>query len=69
MTHKKCQRATSGLAKLGGKVTTRTSVRPLTVSDNPNDVQLSPNFAKPPGRCMQAGESAAGKNKKRQYNQ
>ena len=50
MTHKKCQRATSGLAKLGGKVTTRTSVRPLTVSDNPNDVQLSPNFAKPPGR-------------------
>jgi len=41
---------TGGLAKLGGKVITRTSVRPLTVSDNPNGVQPIPNFAKPPGR-------------------
>jgi len=55
--------------KIGVKVITQTSARRLTVSDNPNGVQSSPNFAKPPGRCMQAGESAAGKNKKRQYNQ
>jgi len=37
---------TSGLAKLGCKVITRTSARPLTVSDNPNGVQSSPNFQK-----------------------
>ena len=36
-----------GLAKLWGKVITRTLARPLTVSDNPNDVQSLPNFAKP----------------------
>jgi len=40
-------RTTSGLAKLGGKVTTRISARRLTVSDNPNGVQSSPNFANP----------------------
>jgi len=45
---------------LGGKVTTRTSARPLTVSDNPNGVQSRPNFAKPPGRYVQAADSAAG---------
>jgi len=33
----------------------------LTVSDNPNGVQSFLNFAKPPGRCMQAGESAVDK--------
>ena len=43
-------RTTSGLAKFGGKVIARTSARPLTVSNNPNGVQLSPNFANPPGR-------------------
>ena len=43
-------RLTSGLAKLGCKVITRVSARPLTVSDNPNDLQLRPNFAKSPGR-------------------
>jgi len=47
---------TSGLAKLGGKVITRTSARRLTVSDNPNCVQLSPNFAKPLGCYLQATE-------------
>ena len=43
--------------EIGVKVIARTSVRPLTVSDNPNDVQLRPNFAKPPGRYRQCGES------------
>ena len=33
----------------------------ITVSDNPNSVQSSPNFAKPPGRCMQTDKSAVGK--------
>ena len=47
--------------KIGGKVITRISVCPLTVGDNPNDVQSSPNFAKPPGRYLQAGESAMDK--------
>jgi len=41
---------------LGCKVTTRTSARPLSVSDNPNGVQSIPNFAKPPGCCTQAVE-------------
>ena len=41
--------------EIGGKVITRISVHPLTVSDNPNGVQSRPNFAKPPGRCVQAG--------------
>jgi len=49
------------LAKLGGKVITRTSARPLIVGDNPNGVQSRPNFAKPPGRYLQAADSAAGK--------
>jgi hypothetical protein len=31
-------------------------VFPLTVRDNPNCVQSFPNFAKPPGRYLQAGE-------------
>ena len=48
------------MAKLGGKVIARISVRPLTVSDNPNCVQLSPNFAKPPGRYRQAADSECG---------
>ena len=55
----KCQHLTSGLAKLGGKVITRISARPLTVGDNPNCVQLRPNFAKPPGRCMQTDGSTS----------
>ena len=33
-------------AKLGGKVIIRTLACPITVSDNPNGVQLIPNFAK-----------------------
>ena len=51
-TKKETLPITSGLAKLGGKVITRTSACPLTVSGNPNSVQLSPNFAKPPGRYL-----------------
>ena len=35
----------------------RTSVRPLTVGDSPNGVSSVPNFAKPPGRYLQAGGS------------
>ena len=46
--------------KIGGKVITRTSVCPLTVSDNPNGMQLIPNFAKPPGRYLQAVDSEQG---------
>ena len=45
MSERECQHITSGLAKLGCKVIIQTSVRPLTVSDNPNGVQLRPNFA------------------------
>jgi hypothetical protein len=55
----KHQQPTSGLAKLGLKLLPEILLRPLTVGDSPNCVQLSPNFAKPPGRCTQAGESAA----------
>jgi hypothetical protein len=54
----RCQRLTSGLAKLGGKVIVRISVFPLTVGDSPNCAQSSPNFVKPPGRYMQGGEFA-----------
>ena len=54
----KRQQITSGLAKLGCIVITRTSVCPLTVSDNPNCVQLRPNFVKPPGRCRQCRGTA-----------
>ena len=42
--------------EIGVKVIAQTSARPLTVSDNPNGVQSSPNFAKPPGRYLQAAE-------------
>jgi len=41
--------------EIGVKVIARTLVSRLTVSDNPNGVQLSPNFAKPPGRYRQCG--------------
>ena len=44
--------------EIGVKVITRISARPLTISDNPNGVQSIPNFAKPPGRYLQPGESA-----------
>ena len=43
------QHTTSGLAKLGGKVITRISVRPLTVSGNPNSVQLYPQLRQAAG--------------------
>ena len=52
----KKRRLTGGLAKLGCKVITRTSARRLTVSDNPNCVQSSPNLAKPLGCYLQAAE-------------
>ena len=51
--------------EIGVKVITRISVRPLTVSDNPNGVQSSPNFAKPLGRYRQAADSAAGQRSKK----
>ena len=35
--------------EIGVRVITRTSVHPLTVSDSPNCVQSSSNFAKPAG--------------------
>ena len=45
--------------EIGVKVIARISARLLTVSDNPNGVQLRPNFAKPPGRYRQAADSEA----------
>ena len=56
---------TGGLAKLGCKVILRLrsvtiiriSVRPLIVGNNPNGVQSNPNFAKPPGRYLQAAKA------------
>jgi len=45
------------LGEIGVKVIARTSAHRLTVSDNPNGVQLIPNFAKPLGRYRQAGRS------------
>jgi hypothetical protein len=47
--------------EIGGEVIIRISVYPLTVGVNPNFVQLSPNFAKPPGRYLQADELPEGK--------
>ena len=43
-----------------GKVITRTSVRPLTVSYNPNCVQSRPNFAKPLRCYLQAERPCPG---------
>ena len=40
--------------EIGGEVIIRISLSPLTAGDSPNCVQLTPNFAKPPGRCTQA---------------
>ena len=53
----KGQQITGGLAKLGYKVITRISARPLGGSDSPNCVQSSPNFAKPLGCCTQVGRT------------
>ena len=47
--------------EIGVKVIVQTSVRPLTVGDNPNGVQSNPNFVKPPGRCRQCGQERGGK--------
>ena len=51
--------------KIGVKVIAQISARRLTVSDNPNCVQSIPNFAKPPGRYVQADESAVSSDRKR----
>jgi len=40
---------TSGLAKLGGEVIVRISVRPLTGGDYPNCVQLTPQLRQAAG--------------------
>ena len=50
--------------KIGVKVITRISARPLTVSDKSNNVQSAPNFAKPPGRWLQVWDSAVRQRKK-----
>ena len=42
--------ANGRFGEIGGEVTVRISVYPLTVGDSPDCVQLSPNFAKPLGR-------------------
>ena len=46
--------------EIGVKGIARTPARPLTVSDNPNGVPSSPNFAKPLRCCMQTDGSALG---------
>jgi hypothetical protein len=46
--------ANKQFGEIGGEVIVRISVILLTVGDCPNCVQLSPNFAKPPGRYLQA---------------
>jgi hypothetical protein len=48
-------------SEIGVEVITRILLRPLTGSDSPNCVRLSPNFAKPPGRYMQAAEARMAK--------
>jgi hypothetical protein len=47
--------------EIGGEVIIRILVCPLTIGDCPNCVRLIPNFAKPPGRCVQCGGSVAAK--------
>jgi len=42
----KCQRLTSGFAKLGGGVTTQTAAGTKTAGDSPNGVRLSPQLRK-----------------------
>ena len=46
---RKSDRITSGFAKLGGGVTTRTAAGTKTVSDNPNCVRLHPQLRKAAG--------------------
>ena len=46
----KCQHTTSGLAKLGGKVTTQAVVFRTTVSESSSVVQLSPQLRQAAGR-------------------
>ena len=57
---KKMPSSNKRFGEIGGKVIALTSARRLTVGDNPNCMQSSPNFAKPPGRCMQTDGSALG---------
>jgi hypothetical protein len=47
--------------EIGVEVTTRTSVYPLTVGDNPNCVQSFPNFAKPPDVGCKRAKARLGK--------
>ena len=56
----KKQQLTSGLAKLGGKVLARISVRPLTVSDNPNGVQLYPQLRQAAGTLSEMRRKCGG---------
>jgi hypothetical protein len=59
MNEKEMPAPNKRFGEIGGEVTVRILVHPLTVSDSPNSVQSSPNFVKPPGRYLQADESAA----------
>jgi len=49
LKNKKCQRLTSGFAKLGGGVTTQTVAGTKTAGDNPNCVRLNPQLRKAAG--------------------
>jgi hypothetical protein len=46
----KCQRITSGFAKLGGKVTTQTVASTKTAGDSPDGARLNPQLRKAAGR-------------------
>ena len=62
MRNKKSTAYNKRFGEIGVKVIVRISMCPLTVSDNPNCVQLRPNFAKPPRRKRQCGgDNALGK--------
>ena len=56
--------ANKRFGEIGGEVTVRISVCPLTDGVSSNCVQLTPNFAKPPGRYLQADESTVDNNVK-----
>ena len=49
ITLENAERLTSGLAKLGGKVITRTSARPLAVSDSPGCSAVEPQLRQAAG--------------------
>jgi len=62
-----CRRfsSTSGLAKLGGEVIIRISVRPLTVSVSPNCVQLPPQLRQAAGTLDASERTQRGQRRKK----